>query len=369
MTKIPFSMPYIGKDEANAVYDVVMSTWLVQGENVAEFERKFAKYVGTKYAIAVFNGTVALHLATIVANIKPHDEVIVPSFTFVSTVNAVLYQNAIPIFAEIESNTFNISPDDIKKRITNNTKAVIPVHYGGQAADMDTILEIADENDLVVIEDSAEAHGAMYNGKHAGTFGDMAIFSFTPIKNMTTGEGGMITTNNEYYAEKLRMLRNHGMDKPYHHLMLGYNYRMTEMQAAIGLVQLKRLEDIIERKKNIASIYNKHLEASSKIQVPYVSHFTTRHSYMLYTIKVPADMRDTLVTELNNNGIESRGTYFPPVHLQPFLRDILGDTDGLLPKTEQIAKEVISLPIFFTMSDDDVNYVVDNTLKIISNME
>lgn len=355
-------MPFIGEKEAKAVYNVVKSTWLVQGKKVAEFEREFANYVGAKEAVAVFNGTVALHLAMIIADVKLHDEVIVPSFTFVSTANAVLYQSAIPIFVEIEANSFNISPENVKKKITEKTKAIVPVHYGGQVADMDSIMKIARENDLIVIEDAAEAHGARYKNKHAGTFGDMAIFSFTPTKNMTTGEGGMITTNNEGYAEKLRLLRNHGMDAPYHHILLGYNYRMTEMQAALGLCQLKRLETIIERKNEIADMYNTSLGNITAIQIPYISPFTTQHGYMLYTIKVPAGVRDILVEELNKKGIEVRSTYFPPVHLQPYYRTTFGFKEGLLPKTEKVAKEVISLPISPTMSKEDVEYVIENIL-------
>jgi dTDP-4-amino-4,6-dideoxygalactose transaminase len=355
MKNIPFVMPLVGEEEAKAVSEVIKSGWLTQGRKVAEFEDKFAKYVGAKEAIAVFNGTVALHLTMILAGVRSNDEVIVPSFTFISTANAVLFQNATPLFAEIDPNTFNISPEDVKKQITDKTKAIIPVHYGGQVVDMDSIMEIAKERDLIVVEDAAEAHGAKYKKKHAGAFGDMAIFSFTPIKNMTTGEGGMITTSNEGYAEKLRILRNQGMDAPYHHVMLGYNYRMTEMQAAFGLVQLEKLEYILERKNEIARFYDSELGKIPDIVMPYVAPYTTRHGYYLYTIKTP--QRDILMKRLSEKGIESK-IYFSPVHLQPYYRT-LGFKEGLLLITENVAKEVLSLPLRPTLSDEDVKYIVD----------
>jgi dTDP-4-amino-4,6-dideoxygalactose transaminase len=338
-----------------------MSGWLTQGEKVAEFEDKFAKYAGAQEAVAVFNGTVALHLTMIVAGVGHGDEVIVPSFTFISTANSVLFQGAKPVFAEIDSNTFNISPEDIEKKITEKTKAIIPVHYGGQVADMDPIMEIAEEQDLIVVEDAAEAHGAKYKGEHAGTFGDMAIFSFTPIKNMTTGEGGMITTNNEEYAKKLRMLRNHGMDAPYHHVMLGYNYRMTEMQAAFGIVQLERLGHILERKDEIARFYNSELEKVPDITIPFIAPYITRHGYYLYTIKT--SQRDELMKRLGEKGIETK-IYFPPVHLQPYYR-MLGFKEGLLPITEKIAGEVLSLPIRPTMSEQDAEYIIGSIKKMM----
>jgi dTDP-4-amino-4,6-dideoxygalactose transaminase len=361
MKNIPFVMPLVGEEEAKAVSSVIKSGWLTQGEKVAEFEDKFAKYVGAKEAVAVFNGTVALHLTMIVAGVGHGDEVIVPSFTFISTANAVLFQGATPVFADIDPNTFNISPGDIEKKITEKTKAIIPVHYGGQVADMNPIIEIAKGHDLIVVEDAAEAHGAKYKGKHAGTFGDMAIFSFTPIKNMTTGEGGIITTNNEEYAEKLRMLRNHGMDAPYHHVMLGYNYRMTEMQAAFGIVQLERLEHILERKDETARFYNSELEKIPDITIPFIAPYITRHGYYLYTIKT--SQRDELMKRLGKKGIETK-IYFPPVHLQPYYR-MLGFKEGLLPITEKIAGEVLSLPIRPTMSEQDAEYIIGSIKKMM----
>lgn len=361
--QIPFVVPLIGEEEIKAVSDVVRSGWLTQGEKVAEFERAFAKYVGCKEAIAVANGTVALHMMLIAAGVQAGDEVIVPSFTFVSTANAVLFQRAKPVFADIDPNTFNISPEDIERKITRKTKAIIPVDYGGQVADMDSIVDIGRKHNLKVIEDAAEAHGARYKQTHAGNLGDMAMFSFTPIKNMTTGEGGMITTNNTAYAERLRMLRNHGMDAPYHHVMLGYNYRMTEMQAALGIVQLARLDGALERRNKIANLYDSELKKISSITIPHVADYTTRHGYYLYTIK--CKQRDKVLQKLIESGIEAK-IYFPPVHLQPYYRT-LGFKEGLLPETERVATEVISLPLRPTLSDEDTHYIVDTikNLKLI----
>ena len=350
---IPFVVPLIGEEEVEAVSEVIRSGWLTQGERVAEFERAFAQYVGCKEAIAVFNGTVALHLTMIIAGVCPHDEVIVPSFTFISTANAVLFQGATPVFAEIDPDTFNISHADIEGKITAKTKAIIPVHYGGQVADMDSILGTARRHNLIVIEDAAEAHGARYRGRHAGTFGDMAIFSFTPVKNMTTGEGGMITTNDVGYAEKLRMLRNHGMDAPYHHVMLGYNYRMTEMQAAMGLVQLRRLDGALKRRTEIARFYDSELGRIPDITIPCTASYTTQHGYYVYTIKLP--QRDKIMQTLDERGVDTK-VYFPPVHLQPYYRT-LGFGEGLLPVTERVAKEALSLPIRPTLSDEQVQYI------------
>ncbi|MBI4294795.1 MAG: DegT/DnrJ/EryC1/StrS family aminotransferase [Chloroflexi bacterium] len=361
---MPFVRPLLGNEEAEAVAQVVRSGWLSQGERVAEFEQKFAQYAGASEAVAVASGTAALHMAMIVAGVGPGDEVIVPSFTFAATANAVLFQGAIPVFADIDASTFNISVEDVSRRITPRTRAIVPVHYAGQMADVAGIVGIARKHGLVVIEDAAEAHGATYNDRHAGLFGDMAIFSFTPIKSMTTGEGGIIITDNREYVDRLKILRNHGMDAPYHHIALGYNYRMTEMQAALGLVQLGRLDGVLHRKKEIAEYYNSRLN-SEGILLPAIAPTTTRHAYMLYTVRVPATRRDAVVAKLTEKGVEAKSTYFPPVHLQPYYRQRFGFKEGTLPITEEVAKQVISLPVSATLSDDEVEYVARSFVEIL----
>lgn len=364
LDRIPFTQPFIGEEEAAAAAEVVRSGWLSQGERVARFEEEFARYVGCKEAIAVANGTVALHLTMIVAGVGPGDEVIVPSFTFVSTSNAALFQDAVPVFADIDPDTYNISPEDIEAKITARTRAIIPVHYAGQVADMAPIMAIARKHNLIVVEDAAEAHGARYDGRHAGVFADMAIFSFTPTKNMTTGEGGFIVTDNPDYAARLRLLRNHGMDSPYHYVALGYNYRLTEVQAAIGLVQLGRLDYILECKDRIVGSYNSCLGELPGVVVPRLSPHTTRHGYMLYTLRVPREQRDRLIKGLGERGIESK-VYFPPVHLQPYYRSRFGFQKGMLPVTERVADEVVSLPVFPALTGGQVERIVESVRAVL----
>src|SRR3989304_7131173 len=242
---IPIAKPLIGEEEINAVTEVLRSGTIAEGQKVKDFEAEFAKYTGTSYAVAVNSGTAALHVALLAHNISTDDEVITTPFSFVATSNSVIFTGARPVFADIDENTFNIDPESIIEKITSKTKAIIPVHLYGQAADMKSIMEIADDHDLIVIEDACQAHGAEFDGKKAGSFGT-GTFSFYPTKNMTTGEGGMITTDDKIVSERARMIRSHGSKQRYYHEMLGYNLRMTDISAALGLVQLKRLDDFNE---------------------------------------------------------------------------------------------------------------------------
>jgi len=348
--------PYLDESDARAVYEVVRSGRLSEGPMVEEFERKFAEYCTAKHGIAVFNGTVALHLCLAAIGIGPGDEVIVPSFSFVSTANVAIYQSARPVFCDIRPDTYNLDHEMVEAKVTPKTKAIIPVHYGGQTVDMDPIMEIAEKYDLAVIEDAAEAHGSTYKGKKAGSLGDAGCFSFYPNKNMTTGEGGMITTDNDDLAEQLRMMKSHGQDRRYHHVALGYNYRMTELQAALGVVQLSRLEASIQARVKVARRYSERLSSVPGVVTPFVSP-GNRHTYMLYTIRVPR--RDQVQAYLERSGVETR-VAFPPIHLQPLYRNLYGYRGGELPVTEEAADQVLSIPMYYGLEESKQDYVVNH---------
>jgi len=356
--RIPIANPNIGEEEARAVYEVVRSGWINEGEKVREFEDRVKDLVGTEYAVAFFNGTVALHSILLAYGIGKGDEVIVPSMTFISTATSVLHANATPIFSDIDPETFNIDPNDIEKRITPRTKAIMPVHYGGQSADMDEIIEIAKRHNLIVIEDAAEAIGARYKDRMVGNLGDAAMFSFTPTKNITTAEGGVVTTNDKIVAKKLRLLKNHGMEAPYHHVMVGYNYRMTEMQGAMGVEQLKKLGKILEKKYNIAQRYERGLSNIKGIIVPKTKQ-NRNHTYQMYTIRIVEEDckigRDELAERLAKKGIQTK-VYFPPVHLQPIFKNSRHQIDKL-PVTEKISKEILSLPCHSRLTEDELDYI------------
>jgi perosamine synthetase len=364
--EIPMASPNIGEEEAQAAYDVVKSGWLNEGKKVECFENNFADFIGTKYAVAFFNGTVALHSVLTALKLKPRDEVIVPSFTFISTANSVVFTGAKPVFADIDECTFNISPESVKEKISRRTRAIIPVHYGGQSADMKSLCEIAEDRNLLLVEDAAEAHGATYHNRKVGTFGNAGMFSFTPTKNITTGEGGMITTDDKELSARLKLLKNHGSSSPYHHLILGYNYRMTEVQAAIGIEQLKKLPAIISMKQKNQEYLSKELSSVKGLTPPLVAA-DRKHVYMLYTIKIDEGAigvsRDKFMQELQKKGIMTR-IYFPPVHLQPYYRDI-GYNDTL-PVTEKVFNSVCSLPCYSKITRMELDYIVDAVKESIT---
>lgn len=357
--KIPQADPYITDEDVKAVAKAVKEKRLSQGLYVEEFEKKFAKNIGTKHAVAVSNGTAALHVALAAIGAKHNDEIIMPSFSFIATANCALYQGAKPIFTDIAPSTYNINPNQIEEKITKKTKAIIPVHYAGQPADMDTVQEIAKRHNLHVIEDAAEAHGALYKGKKAGNIGDLSCFSFYPNKNMTTGEGGMITTNNHQLADKLRMLRSHGQDQRYHHVILGYNYRMTDIQAALGLVQLDRLNWVIKKKIEKATYYNERIKKlfGDDVKTPYVAPYAT-HVYMFYSIQFKKkETRDKAIVKLEQKNIETR-VAFPSIHLQPLYQKLYGYKRGYLPITEEISDTILCLPIYPHISREEQEYVL-----------
>jgi dTDP-4-amino-4,6-dideoxygalactose transaminase len=352
---IRIASPSIGNEEIKAVREVLKSGMLAQGQKVKEFEEKIAEYVGVKYAIATSSGTTALHTALLAVGIKPGDEVITTPFTFIATANSILYCNAKPVFVDVDEKTFNIDAEKIEEKITGKTKAVLPVHLYGQPADMEKILEICKSHNLLLIEDAAQALGAEFKGKKVGSFGDCAIFSFYPTKNITTGEGGMVVTDDEKIAERCRKIRNHGEYQRYFVDLLGYNYRMTDIAAAIGLAQLKKLENLNKKRIKNAKFLTKHLKDIDGIEVPFVDK-RVKHVFHQYTIKT--SRRDELKEFLEKKGIQSVVYYPLPIHKQKFYQD-LGYTDSL-PVAEELSKKVLSLPVHPNLKKEDLKFIVES---------
>jgi|Deesub1362A_J573_1020465.scaffolds.fasta_scaffold00708_7 perosamine synthetase len=366
MKSIPIARPIIEEEEIERVISVLKSGQLAQGEVVKEFEQAFSDYIGTSYAVAVCNGTVALDLALKAAKIGPGDEVITTPFSFISTANTILYQGAKPIFADIEESTFNINPEDVQNKITSKTKAVVGVHLFGHPFDVRALLEICEDYKLVLIEDCAQAHGAEYEGKRVGSF-SIGCFSFYPTKNMTTGEGGMITTNDEDLARVCRLIRNHGEAEKYLHILLGYNYRMTNIQAAIGLAQLNKLDFFNEIRIKNAEYLNKKLKI--KGLVTPVKKRNVKHVYHQYVIKVEKDFplsRDELMRHLRERGIGCAIHYPKPIFEQPIYRE-LGYTreNTRCPISIEVADKVLSLPVHPGLTEEDLRYIVNT----INNLE
>ncbi|MBH30546.1 MAG: hypothetical protein CMG71_00975 [Candidatus Marinimicrobia bacterium] len=362
---IPVANPLIGEEEAQAVYEIVKSGWVSMGKKVEEFEQNFAEYISSKYAIAVNNGTTALHLALIAMGIKKGDEVLVPDITFISTANVVLYENARPVIVECDPKTYNISLEDAEKRITGKTKAIIPVDMNGMPFDYEEIFSFANKHGLKVIADSAESLGAVYRGQKTGAVAPIHIFSFFPNKNITTGEGGMITTNDDSLAEQVRKLRNQGQDYRYHHVMLGYNYRMIDILAAMGIEQLKRIDHIITEKNKIAQRYSIEFANDPFISQPFLPDYVDQHSWYMYAVSLKENIdRDYVVNELKEKGIDTRLS-FPPVHLQPYYQDKFGYDDNSYPVSLKAWKQLIDLPIWVGLSEEDQNYVIDCLKEIV----
>ncbi len=357
---IPIAKPQIGKEEKQAVLEVLESGMLVQGPKVLEFEEKFAKYVGSKYAVATSSGTTALHLALLANEIGPGDEVITSPFSFIASANCILYVGAKPVFVDIEPDYFCINPALIKKKITKKTKAIIPIDLYGHPCQINDVKRFTLKNGLVVIEDACQAHGAEIGCRRVGSF-TTTCFSFYPTKNMTTGEGGMVTTNNRRMAEKLQLLRAHGSKVRYYHDFLGYNFRMTDIAAAIGIEQLKKLEKFNRQRINNAKYLSKKLGGVDGIIVPKVKE-GCRHVFHQYTIRVTPKFgksRDEVIEILKKNEI-GFGVYYPvPIHQQKLYRKIFVETGHApsLPVAEQMSKEVLSLPIHPGVTRKDLDKI------------
>jgi perosamine synthetase len=354
---INVSSPALDSSEIQAVVAVLRSGMLAQGARVAEFEEAFAAYIGTKHAIAVNSGTAALHIALLASGIGEGDEVITTPFTFISTANAILFCGARPIFADIDEATFNIDPDRIREKITPRTKAILPVHLYGQPCDMDKISGICHEHHLALIEDACQAHGAKYHSARAGSFGT-GCFSFYPTKNMTTGEGGMITTNDGDLAARARMLRSHGQSERYMHEALGYNYRMTDIAAAIGICQLAGLEESTRKRIENALFLSQEIDSIEGLIPPFVAP-GVKHVFSQFTIRVTGSYgttRNELQQKLREKGVESSIHYPLPVHFQPLYRKL--GYDDSLPNAEKAAGEVLSLPVHPGLNKEDLKTIV-----------
>ncbi|RLI90390.1 MAG: aminotransferase DegT [Candidatus Altiarchaeales archaeon] len=348
---IPIAKPIIGDEEREAVLEVLNSGIIAQGPRVREFELAFSEFTGTEFAIAVNSGTAALHIALLAHDIGRGDEVITTPFTFISTSNSILFTGARPVFVDIEEETFNIDPDRIQERITGKTRALLPVHLYGHPADMRAIMEIAEDHELLVIEDACQAHGAEFNGKRVGSFGT-GCFSFYPTKNMTTSEGGMITTDDKRIAERARMLRDHGSRERYIHEILGFNLRMTDISAAIGLCQLRKLPEFNRRRIENAQTLNRLIH-NERIITPRIRE-NCKHVFHQYTIRVTDD-RDRIVNILNEKGIGT-GIYYPiPIHKQKLYKDL--GYNETLPVSERLANEVISLPVHPSVTMENLEYI------------
>jgi UDP-4-amino-4,6-dideoxy-N-acetyl-beta-L-altrosamine transaminase len=376
---LPYGHQWIDEEDIKAVIDVLRSDWITQGPKVAEFEKEFARYVGARYAVAVNSGTAALHAACFAAQIEKGDEVITTPITFAASANCVLYQGGTPVFADIKEDTLNIDPEEIKKKINQKTKALIPVDFTGLPVDLEKILQIAKNNNLIIIEDASHALGATYKNSKIGSISDMTIFSFHPVKHIATGEGGMITTNNKEYYERLILFRTHGITKerdkllnyegPWYYEMqeLGYNYRLTDFQCALGLSQLKKIDRIIQRRREIVQKYDYELKDMPEIKIPENNPFDSNPAWHVYMIQLNLEKLKVSRREIfealraENIGVN---VHYIPVHLQPYYQKRFGYHKGDFPKAENYYSRAITLPIFPKMTEKDINDVIKAVEKV-----
>lgn len=362
---IPVTTACLTEAEAKAVYDVVRSGWITQGPKVAAFEEAFAKYIGVKHAIAMCNGTVTLHAVLAALGIGPGDEVVIPTLTYIATANVVLYQGAAMRLCECDPETYNVRVEDLERAVTSRTKAIIAVDMNGMPIDYDRICEFAGRRGIPVLADSAESLGATYKGALVGRQAFAHSFSFFGNKNVTTGEGGMITTDDDRLASELRILRNQGQQGRYNHTHLGYNYRMTEMSAALGLVQLESLARRLSGKQRVVAAYTSRFAAAEDILVPMVPEYVTRHAWYMYTLSfTPGIDRDAIVRQLAGNGIETRQS-FPPVHIQPYYVGRFGYRPDDFPMSMQAWRRLMNLPISPELTDTEINRVASATLHAV----
>lgn len=364
---IPINAPRVGRKEIDAVVNVMKSGQLTHGLGagpmVTQFEDDFAKFMEVKHAIAMNTGTAALHASLLATGVRKGDEVLLPSFTFVATAEVVAMIGAKPVFVEIDSSTYNIDPNAIERVVSKKTRAIMPVDLYGLPADTQTIRKIADRHGLKVVEDAAQAHGAACMGKPPGAYADAACWSFYGSKNMTTGEGGMITTNDDRIAEATRIMRSHGEREKYMSTMLGHNYHMPEIEAAIGRVQLKKLTKFVAKRRSNAARLSEKLEKAQYLQLPEVPN-GFKHSWYLYTVRLKRakkKQRDKMVEELRKKGIGAVVCYMNPIHLMPFYRKF---GEYRLPETEKAAKQVLSLPVHPGVTPEKIDFIADAVVRV-----
>jgi perosamine synthetase len=368
---IRINQPIIGKEEIEAVTEVLKSGILTEksgmGPRVLEFEKEFARYVGAKHAVAVSSGTAALHSALLVTGVKQGDEVVVPSFTFHSTAEVVLLCGAQPTFADIDPETYTVTADTVESALTRNTKAIVPVHLYGLPADLDPLRKLARDRGVTLIEDAAQAHGAEYKGTRIGSISDLTCFSFYAGKNMTTGEGGMVTTNDDDYSEKLRMVRTHGEQRPYWPTSVGNNYRMSELLAAIGLVQLRKLPSFLEKRRKNAKFLNEKLGVLGKVITPKEAE-GRKHAWYVYTLRLRganAGKRNKAVEKLRSKNIGATVYYESPLHMLPLYRES-SKTHRPLPETEKACRQVFSLPVHPRIDEPELGYMFETLKRVLT---
>ena len=376
---LSYGKQWIDDADIDTVVNVLKGEYLTTGPYVRDFEKKVADYVGAKYAVAVANGTAALHMACFAAGISEGDEVIVTPMTFAASANCVLYQGGKPVFADIDPITYNIDPQEIEKKITSKTKAIIPVDFTEQSVDIDKIKKIADKYNLLIIEDAAHALGSEYKGKKIGSLTDLTEFSFHPVKPITTAEGGMVTTNDESLYQKMMLFRTHGITRDqtqltqsegpwyYEQQCLGYNYRLTDLQCALGISQMKRLDEFINRRRDIVKKYDTAFNEIKEITTPFEAEYSNS-GWHLYVIRLKFDLLKTTRREIfealqaENIGVN---VHYIPVYYHPYYKE-LGYKKGLCPNAEKLYDEMITLPLFPKMTDQDVNDVITAVNKVIN---
>ena len=376
---IPYGRQYIGAEDIQAVVDVLQSDWLTTGPKVSEFERAFADVVGAKYAVAVNSGTAALHAAMYALGIGSGDEIIVPAMTFAATANCVVFQGGTPVFADVDPKTLLMDPSSVEGRISPKTRAVIAVDYAGQPCDYDTISAIAGKRGIALVADACHSLGACYKERPVGSLALLNAFSFHPVKHITTGEGGMITTNDPKLAEKMRLIRNHGITTDhqqrdaqgswfYEMVDLGYNYRLTDFQCALGISQLKKLSERIEHRREIACRYAEAFKNIPRVK-PLSVRIETFHAYHLYVVRLDLEGtnldRSAVFSKLRDAGI-GVNVHYIPVHLHPFYRNRFGTHIGLCPVAEWAYERIISLPMYPALSHEDQYHVIETLDKILS---